>query len=492
MTETELISLSIAADTEYFPTVNFAAKQCATKLGFAPRDADRICLALEEAMANAIKYGYGGTNDRLHISLTRASMGIKIILRSRGLTLDQKHLPQYDPALAHDAQDTTGLSFHLIQKLVDTVSRAVRDDGQITVTMLKQLPLPRPVESEVQQNGKAPRAPKQEVTHSIRRASPEDAEAISRLALRSHGTVMFSEQIYYPERVREMIESGEMTSALVVTDAGVVMGHGALVAQEPGGCIEELTYGVVDSRFRSQGCASKLAEFLMDEATERGVYALQAFAVTSHVHSQRAIEHLEYKECALLLAASPPARHWDDNQGGEPGRIGNLVYVKFLQPPKPLELYVPPRHREMVARLYANMDAPFQFVDAGQGPAPTGPAQLFTLANFAEGWSLIGIQSYGADTATQVRKELDNALSANISSIQLMLPLHDPATATLCTEFEAMGFFFAGVGTGPDRSENLILQYLNGVDAGYDSVHVHSDMAKELVEYVRSCDEGKE
>ncbi|MBU1004066.1 MAG: GNAT family N-acetyltransferase [Proteobacteria bacterium] len=489
MTETELITLSIPADADYFPCVKFSARECATRLGFPPRDCDRICLALEEAMLDAIRFGYGGEHDRLHISLARASMGLKMLLKSRGLALERENLPKYNPSFAQQGQDLTGLSFHLIQKMVDTVSLTVQDDGQIELSMLKRLHVQRikdEAETDTPRDG-TPRAEHAIEQYSLRLATPGDADAISRLALRAHGTVLFSEQIYYPERVREMIATGEMVSAVAVTQSGV-MGHGGLVVQDSDGCIEELTYAVVDSRVRGQGCATDMARFLIDGARERGVYALQCFAVTSHVHSQRAIEHLDFRECALLLGTSSPARHWDHDDGERPNRIGNLLYTKFLQPTEPMRLHVPARHREMIGKLFALRSGPVSFVDTQVDALPTEKTQLTTHADFKEGWALITIKTYGADAVAQVQSQLANAVSGNLPVVQLMLPLSDPCTATLCERFEALGFFFAGVGTGPDRGENLILQYLNGIEPGFDSVYVHSDIAKELVEYVRGCE----
>ena len=489
MSETELLTLSVPADTGYFPAIMLAVRECASKLGFEATECDRICLALEEAMQNAIAYGYGGTRDKLRISLIRASTGLKIILASRGLALDEEQLPRYDPALAHAGQDTTGLGFHLIKEMVDTVSLSVLDDGHREISMLKRLSVQRvrDADEDSVEGGVVSRGEREGVQHTLRLAEPGDAETISRLALRAHGTVMFNEHIYYPDRVRAMIESGEMVSAVAVAESGGIMGHGALVVPASGSVIEELTYGFVDDRFRSRGCASELARFLMAGATARGAYALVAFAVTSHVYSQRAIELLTFKECALLLATSPATWHWDDGDGEQPGRIGNLVYIKHLRKPEAMDVHVPLRHRDMVGKIFAHRGVPARFMDISERVEPTGQSQFFTEASFKEGWALIGIQAYGADSEALVRGRLENACASQLPVIQLMLPLRSPATLFMCERFEAMDFFFAGVGTGQDCSENIILQYVNEADPGYDSVQVLSDFAKELLGYVRSC-----
>jgi len=76
------------------------------------------------------------------------------------------------------------------------------------------------------------------IHHHIRLAVPEDAEDIARIAMLSHGSILFHEDIYYPARVREMIQSKQMVSVVAVTDDNTLFGHGALVSPEPDSLVE--------------------------------------------------------------------------------------------------------------------------------------------------------------------------------------------------------------------------------------------------------------
>ncbi|NJN46398.1 MAG: ATP-binding protein [Candidatus Competibacteraceae bacterium] len=484
------VSLTHPAQTTYIPIVSSATQECAKAIGFTGAESQRICLALEEAVLNAIEFGYGGPQDTLTIALSRTSLGLQIVLHSRGLPLEMEELPKYDPQRAKEHQDITGLGMLVIQEMMDRVSSALLENGLRELRLLKLLP-ETPVGEQADQIEK-PAAPSQPqsvpLNYTVRLTKPEEAETISRLALEAHGSVMFREHIYYPNRVKQMIEAGEIISAVAVTGDDEVIGHVASVPPYPGARVEELTYAFVNGRYRSQGCASDISQFLIDNAVERGVYALQALAVTNHVFSQRATLRERFFECGLLLATSPASRHWREEDQDKPGRIGNLVFVRYIQSVEETPLYAPPRHKTMIERIYRNMGNPLRLLDAPEAPELDEKSEIHTTTDFKEGWCLIDVQHYGADADLQVLAQLHRAWAQSIPAIQLMLPLTHPAAPFMTEQFEAMGFFFAGVCAGSDYGEKLLLQSIYDVDPGYDSIQVYSDFGREIKEYVQACD----
>jgi serine/threonine-protein kinase RsbW len=69
--------------------------------------------------------------------------------------------------------------------------------------------------------------------------------------------------------------------------------------------------------------------------------------------------------------------------------------------------------------------------------------------------------------------------------VSLYLDLSDPRTGPVSQQLEELGFFFSGVlpGIMPNKSDALILQYLNNVAVDYDAVQTYSAMAKKLLIY---------
>ena len=486
MKRTDTVSLSLPADAAYMTLAAFAARSCAQGMGFADDDVKKIGLAMEEAFAHALEFGYGGDTETLELTISRTPLGIRLGLVFRGLPLEIEQLPRYDPSRAEAYGDVTGLSLHLIDKMLDAASFSTEPGGFRTVSMEKHLPV-EPVSGSDAPPSKGAR--RVNVEHRLRPARPEDAEAISRLVFQSHGSVLFCEHIYYPARVREMLLAQEMVSIVFeATETGEILGHGALVKSVPGARVEEMTFGVVDPRFRSQGGATALAKSLEENAEDRGVYAIEVFAVTNHVHSQRSVLNNGYVESGLLVETSPASSAWGKNEAG-PQRIGNVVYTKYLSGLGEDVLHVPVHHRHMVSRMYAQHGMTPTFGDSpGEAALPDTETTLWSRSDFTEGWTLIKIVDYGFDALLQVSTRVELACAQGLAAIQMILPLADPATAAMTALFEGLGFFFAGVGPDPEGRENLILQYIDLPATDYDSIHVHSDLAREIKQYVMACD----
>jgi len=469
-----------------------AAQEYASRLGFAKERVRGICLALDEAAMNAIAFGYGGQNDELRVTLAGTAHGMHLAVRSLGLPLDEALLPRYDPGRLVEG-DTTGLGVHLIRRFVDQASFSVKEGREREISMFAHLPIAH--SPEAREPGEPPAAlsaadsplPAQ----TLRRATPDDAEAIARLALRSHGTVLFDERIYYPASVREMLETGDMVSVVAETEGVGVTGHGALLFLEPG--VGELTFGFVDARHQGKGCSWGLAERIIEVAAELGVRVVLASAVTSHIRSQRSALHIGLRECALLTAAGPAASTWREGSADKadvvPDRIADLVLVRCLGVPDPSPLYLPTRHRRMIERILAhiglgNSPAPDA---ADEAPLPDTPSILETEADFKEGWAFVTMAVPGRDALVQIEAQLHASCAREIPLTVLLLPLDNPHTPCLCAAAERLGFFFAGIGPGQEGRMHLALQFLHDTKPGFEAIQVYTPFARELLDYVRSC-----
>jgi anti-sigma regulatory factor (Ser/Thr protein kinase)/RimJ/RimL family protein N-acetyltransferase len=489
------IVLIFPAEKEYIPVSQNAARVLAVQCGFEDSQANRIALALEESFIYAIEMGYEGVRGEIRITLSSTSMGLKIEIHSSGLPLNPDQLPAYSPEKALKHQDLHGLSFFLVKKLMDRVSFSVQRNGKRKMTMLKQFTLDdnriQAGKSQPPENaGKAVKLiqePDRNICHRIRPAVPEDAEEIARIAMLSHGSILFNEDIYYPARVKEMIQSGEMVSVVAVTGDDVLFAHGALVALGSDRRVEELTYGFVHPDFRGRKVNSEIARSLIDSARDRGIHAVQALSVTSHVHSQKAILKYGFIETALLMATSPGACNWKKNEGTEPDRIGNLLQVKYLGNIKSPVLFVPSRHRQIIQEIYSRVDGGVQFSIQSQNPAVIpDESRILSESDFVEGWGFICVLEYGRDVENKVQESVQEAIQLDLVAIHLLLPMDSPATPYVASVFESRGFFFAGVGPGDDAREYFALQYINR-EIGYDAIHVLEGMGERIKDYVIEC-----
>jgi len=87
-----------------------------------------------------------------------------------------------------------------------------------------------------------------------------------------------------------------------------------------------------------------------------------------------------------------------------------------------------------------------------------------------------------------VRKLLRRFCLDQMAAINLFLSLEDPGAALMAEEFEKLGFFFAGILPCSKIGEAVILQYLNNVDLDYSKITAYSDVAKDVLAYIRERD----
>jgi serine/threonine-protein kinase RsbW len=99
------------------------------------------------------------------------------------------------------------------------------------------------------------------------------------------------------------------------------------------------------------------------------------------------------------------------------------------------------------------------------------------------------IDSYGRDAVMEIWARLRELWQKKIVVVNVYLDFSDPLTSSVTGQLEKRGFFFAGLLPGGlPGTDALILQYLNNVPVDYDEIRMASDMAQELVSYVRNLD----
>ena len=101
----------------------------------------------------------------------------------------------------------------------------------------------------------------------------------------------------------------------------------------------------------------------------------------------------------------------------------------------------------------------------------------------------IEVKRCGADVLEQVKTHLKELCLHGFEIIHLHLDLSEPWTAHLAGAFEDLGFFFSGLmpGAFPD-GDALILQFLNKLAIPYDAIRVESEIAREMLAYIRARD----
>ncbi len=497
----EVPKLSLPSDLSYLPIARLFVQETAKKFGFEGNDLYKIALALEEAVTNVMEHAFeDDESGSFDILCERVPLGMKIVIKEKGIPFDPSRLPQYTPAADLENLTTSGMGLFLMRESMDEVSfHNLGMEGKET-TLVKYLPTKNIEEyfskGEIERERTKPPEPiiKEKIEYEVRRMEPAEAIEISRCAYKSHGYTFFDDHIYYPDRLVELNRSDQMISAVAVTREKTFMGHSALVYPYPGAHIAELTFIFVNREYRGQGCMEKMNDFLFTCPKQYPLDGIYVYSVTNHEFTQRGVSRIGFRDCGLLLASSPETWVFKGIAGENPQRISVALSFNYLKKTDPLTLYAPPQHLEMIRKLYRNIGSAehlfsTQNTDAERPPKlPEEDAEIETDVIMTENCAEIHLFRYGANIFREVKKTVRDLCLKHVAAVQLFLPLEDPLTASVTAGFEDMGFFFAGILPMAAIGDTLILQYLNNVVIDYEKISLYTEAAREIRDYVRARD----
>lgn len=469
---------------------SFVREVCITA-GFTGDQLNQIELAIEESVSNIMLHANDEENPTFDIICRKVPGGIEITLKEMGIPFDPEHIKKYEMTKNLDEFSTSGLGIYLIQKMMDSLTfRNLGPQGKETV-MVKYLSGGPGLQQEAETEEKAgPQVIAEKIEYDVRGLEEHEAIEVSRCAYKTHGYTFFDDHIYYPERLVEMNRTNEMISAVAVTKDNVFMGHSALLYQYPDDTSAELTFVFVNVEYRGQGALNRLVDYLFKVPKKRELRGIYAYAVTNHPFTQKSMIKFEIKDCGILLATSPSSWKFKGISDDSSQRISVALCYRYLELPPARTLYAPPHHAGMISKILGSLGAGHHMAvpDAASQQAFAPETVLHTGINELESCAEIFITAYGADVVRQVRKALRGFCVQQIAAVNLFLRLEDPITYSMTQPLEELGFFFAGVLPESRIGDALILQYLNNVELDYDKIILVSDIAKEMLQYIRERD----
>lgn len=286
----------------------------------------------------------------------------------------------------------------------------------------------------------APLAPVQEYT--IRRMRPEEALQVSQLIYRAYGNSYLNDDVYYPDRVAALNASNTNISFVAVGEDGKLAGHYALERDEPGPVVEG-GQAVVDPAHRGRGLLDRMKDAALDEARRLKLVGVFADAVTAHTRTQQSdVKHGAHLTC-IDLAIAPRSMSFRNISTDLPQRLSCAMYFQWLSAPERRTIYVPDRHRDILLKIYENLQCPF---DVGLLADPTGHGTLTVNVSAGAACAFIRADEPGADTVQlMLHAKREIIERSHVEAVYAELPLTDPGTPSIADALESAGFGFLGV-----------------------------------------------
>lgn len=490
----EYSALTIPNDQSYTSIAAAYVGKVAQKVGFDEHDTVMIQTAVTEAVRNVIDQSFEpGEQADIEISCERVTLGLQVVVQDRGLPADTRRLGHCPgaPEAREESGPCRGIS--VIRECMDEVAfdyLGLEGNRIVLVKYLKRKTIEdyfaacslEPYASPALQD-----SPK-EAQITIRPMESSEAIEVSRNMYRTYDYSYSYEHVYYPERIAELSESGDIYLAVAVTSEGEIAGNCALVKRHETASIAEMAMGAVKPTFRGKGVFTRLSAHLVEKAKSENLMGIFGQAVTVHTYSQQTGHALGLRDCAIVLAYVPADVVFRGIRERLSQRDTLVIHFMYLDKPLDLAVYPPPHHRDMIVALYNHLGMSPRIMSQASVSEQAAEPIVKTSAPGIRGFARIDVERYGPNVVPEVRARLQDLCVKHAEVIHLYLDLEDPGTAWYCERFEELGFFFAGILPGGCVGDALILQYLNNIALDYGRIKLESDMAKALLPYIRSRD----
>ena len=318
------------------------------------------------------------------------------------------------------------------------------------------------------------------VAHRTRLGSPEDADAICRLAWRTYGPTYQHDEYYQPDRLARMLADGTQVSFVTVLDSGELVGHSAVLLEGPGAVVVEGGRAMVDPRFRGHHLMSAPWQLQQQQRfADHGVLAMEGAAVTAHTRSQR-----DGPIVSVLLGFLPPIR-FEGIDGTETGLreavVGGLVPMGEIPRQR---VHLPRRDAAMLEHLYEAIGLD-RHVVPDHVPPSAGSSSLDVLVRPDLGHAVVVVNAIGADLGVALRQRLDAVARGGIEVTYVDLALDDPATSWAADVVADAGGILAGLQPLERGGVDVVrYQHLGPTLVDPEAIHLRSPDARALLDYV--------
>ena len=490
------ICLTIPNKLNYITLTQSLVREMATIMGYLKPEIIKLELAVEEAAKNIIEHSFApGEETTFDMIIEPHIAGIIIQFGDKGFPFDPIEIPDYDPKNKSNVLETKGLGTFLIKQFVDEVSHINLGKNGKEILLFKYLDrksikdiITKLEIEKAEKEKKAKPLPKGSIKFTVRRMKPDEAIAVSKCAYTTYGLTYVHEDIYFPERVRDMNIKGELISYVAVSENNEIMGHIALEIEKRDPKFPQLGMAFVNPKYQGHGCMRIMNTKMIEDAVKENFYGIYARGVTTHPFSQKVIVKFGFNETAIFLS-SGVSREYKGIREDETRRESVVILARYLHPLDEMIIYHPKEHLNIIKRIYDNLGLkPKFFGSIPKGIIEKDHSIIKVSIDNLNHIAIINVIEFGKDILLEIKKSLNDFCHKRYETIYLNLKLNDPLTAKYSSEFEKMNFFFSGIMPGSDNNDELVLQYLNNYIVDYDKVVIASDFGNELKDYIKSQD----
>ena len=482
-------SLLVSNDIKYLPVCTSFAESFST-LNFDDATLrNQISLSVEEAFCHTIEHAYEkGESGDITINAEFAGKTLHISFQDTGLPFDKTLLDNYDPKNAADDPELKGLGLYLLQKSADEVrwEHLGREGNLMRITFAKKGDDVTQSEGGSELKVLAPDvalAPEQ--NYVIRLATPDDAIHISRCIYRAYGYSYVTEAMYYPEKIKDMINSGELISAVTVAEDGEIVGHVSLAAKVKGVLVES-GQAVVNPAHRGRSLLEKMKDLLNAHAPKVGLTGICSEPVANHLRSQKTSLKTGNHSCGLVLGLAPESMSFKKlGTSAHEQRISTAYNYMHLKDWQEKTVHATAEFKDLLEDIYKGCGLK-AIVDT-QVYSPSRPNSRVSSCYVKPlNIGTIKVDEIGADCGDMMKQGLFQlTMKTGAAMVYLDLPLEDEDCALAVEQARKLGFVFCALAVAADNGRDALrLQYVN-CELDYSQIQLTGDTALRIFAFVK-------
>ncbi|MCC7440779.1 MAG: hypothetical protein IT285_04040 [Bdellovibrionales bacterium] len=463
------------------PAVDFVLSYAA-QLGLTEERRRSLRFAVGDAMAvvlerNVESPGVGGS---VAIQVFRGEKGLGIRILNRGVPVFE------DEAAARlERLRLQGASGPKVDGIV--IENLGRDGQSLTLEVKLGIP-----QGEVLKTGTRPVVQVAGKELVIRALRPEEAPALSRLFHSVYGYDYIGDYVYYPERLRAMLEDGSLTSTVAEMAGGRLIGHVGLVRRASSPAVYEPCMGVVDPGVKSSGTFKRLFEVTMKRVAQTPMQYAFSDCVTNIDFSQRLVARYSGVDTALFVGSQSKetqAKLVKLGLGRDPEDMDrySILYsvIPRVEHPFGAEVVLPGNLGEMLGFLLPSLG-----LDWAPAPRfnPLPRSGSFSARSESAQRSIyFELPEPGHQAVTAILEDWAQALKTGCQYAAVDVPLDPPGLGQVHDLLAAQGFFVSGFLPWRHSARLCVrFQATGPTRVAWDKIKVFSEQGQRLRDVIRA------
>ena len=381
--------------------------------------------------------------------------------------------------------------FHEASKHADSVTfENSGRQGQAVVLEIRLGAVAAAMSLLAQPAPQVPAIPDDEVI-TVRGLAPGEEDALSRLFYLVYGYDYINEFVYYPEKIKAMIEAGDLLPIVAARPNGRLVGHVGLVRRHHEPAVYEAAMGAVDPMAKSRGLFGPLFSKAMEVVQKTPMQYCLCDCVTNHAFSQRHVAKFGGTELALYAGCQSretQARLERLGLGKDPESMLRYSLLVSVIPrvPRPFgeDVVLP----ESIGERFGFLLKPFGLA---WSPAPrfqTLPAagRFKTSTQRAQSSALFDLSEPGQEAAEDIVEEWRELLRDGFEYAAVEVPLDAPGLGPLYDILSSNGFFASGFVPYQGAARlGFRFQALGPTKVAFEDIKVATEHGKKLLAAVR-------